>query len=224
MNYSGTRIETMKIGLVKDMTISKKLYKLMKTSETNTLMLKSQKEKLQMESLSDMSDDILERCIKDIKQSTYGMLRKENRYMLNDKLLKALLDGKKLTRDSWGKGKYIYFDKIKDCTLTEQGDDFAIRFGDNSSREYKIYEEPPILDDEEKVYLSAVIKPFKKRIIGIIKNKSDSYFGKGLYLYIEILLNNYDAITLPLFSSKSPMYKGMEIDRRYTLKELGLSD
>lgn len=170
-----------------------------------------------------MSDDILERCIKDIKQSTYGILRKENKYMLNDKLLKALLDGKKLTRDSWGKGEYIYFDKIKDLILTEKGNDFSIQFGDNSSREYKIYEEP-ILDDEEKAYLSAVIKPFKKRVIRIAKAKLDDWYSEKSYFVIVISLTKCDSIVLPAFSSESSMYNRMVVNKPYTLKELGLSD
>ena len=143
--------------------------------------------------------------------------------MLNDKLLKALLDGKKLTRDSWGKGEYIYFDKIKDLILTEKGDDFAIQFGDNSSREYKIYEEP-ILDDEEKTYLSAVIKPFKKRVISIVKAKLDGWYSGENYFTIIISLTKCDSIVLPEFSSESSMYNEMVVNKEYTLKELGLSD
>lgn len=79
--------------------------------------------------------------------------------------------------------------------------------------EYK----PPILDDVEKAYLSAVIKPFRKDVECIEKLNPSSLNGKQ-YLRIEL---TYDYFTLPIFA-KGTMYKGMERGKRYTLKELGL--
>lgn len=79
--------------------------------------------------------------------------------------------------------------------------------------EYK----PPILDDVEKAYLSAVIKPFRKDVEWIEKLNPSCLNGKQ-YLRIE-LINDY--FTLPVFE-KGTMYKGMEVNKRYTLKELGL--
>lgn len=79
--------------------------------------------------------------------------------------------------------------------------------------EYK----PSILDDVEKAYLSAVIKPFRKKVKYIKKiNHSDSN-GKQ-YLHIEI---PDDCCMLPLFE-KGTMYKGMQAYKAYTLEELGL--
>lgn len=75
-----------------------------------------------------------------------------------------------------------------------------------------------ILDEEEKKYLSAVIKPFKNRVEYIIKKLS---FYNRTAEYIEIELINDDCIMLPYFDKRT-MYKGMEIDKKYTLKELGL--
>ena len=78
-----------------------------------------------------------------------------------------------------------------------------------------------ILDDAEKEYLSNVIKPFSDRIIYIVKH--DYTLGE----YIEMYLRHYDdgcsgySIVLPYFK-KGTMYKGMEIDKEYTLAELGL--
>ena len=71
-----------------------------------------------------------------------------------------------------------------------------------------------ILDEVEKEYLRAVIKPFYKRVINI---------RKAGYLDIEyILINlNADAIKLPYFK-KGEMYKGMELNKSYSLQELGL--
>lgn len=77
--------------------------------------------------------------------------------------------------------------------------------------------DPKILTEKEKAYLSAVIKPFRKKVKYIKKiNHSDSN-GKQ-YLHIEI---PDDCCMLPLFE-KGTMYKGMEVNKRYTLEELGL--
>ena len=72
----------------------------------------------------------------------------------------------------------------------------------------------PILDDTERAYLSAVIKPFRNRV---------KYIKKIDYAceeYIHIQLNSEWTI-LPHFR-KGTMYKGMEVGRKYTLEELGL--
>lgn len=73
----------------------------------------------------------------------------------------------------------------------------------------------PILDDVEKEYLSAVIKPFKGDVDYICKR-----LNHGGY-YIAIVSNGSDVMKLPYFPNNE-MYKGMELDRRYKLKELGL--
>ena len=76
--------------------------------------------------------------------------------------------------------------------------------------EYK----PPILDDVEKAYLSAVIKPFREEIETIEKT---SFSG---YEQLQIS-DGYTIMAFPCFE-KGTMYKGMEENRDYTLKELGL--
>lgn len=81
-------------------------------------------------------------------------------------------------------------------------------------QEYK----PPILDDVEKAYLSAVIKPFRKDIEYIEKFKSN-YVGKE-YIYI-VMKKDDDYCKLPRFF-KGTMYKGMEVNKNYTLEDLGL--
>lgn len=73
----------------------------------------------------------------------------------------------------------------------------------------------PVLDDVEKEYLSAVIKPFKGDVDYICKR-----LNHGGY-YIAIVSNGSDVMKLPYFPNNE-MYKGMELDRRYKLKELGL--
>lgn len=74
-----------------------------------------------------------------------------------------------------------------------------------------------ILTDEEKAYLSAVIKPFRKRIEYI--EKTDNYYVNGKQFLCIELADDY--CCLPFFE-KETMYKGMEANKRYTLEELGL--
>ena len=75
----------------------------------------------------------------------------------------------------------------------------------------------PILDDVEREYLSAVIKPFRKKISCIRKSK-DSRQGEN---YIKIEFCNGDCMFFPNLSNNA-MYKRMKLDRDYTLEELGL--
>lgn len=77
-----------------------------------------------------------------------------------------------------------------------------------------------ILDDAEKRYLSAVIKPFRDRVAYIIKASDDEL--KRYFIKIQIITNGVvESILLPYFDGNT-MYKGMELGRGYTLKELGL--
>lgn len=73
-----------------------------------------------------------------------------------------------------------------------------------------------ILDETEKRYLRDVIRPFRDKVTGIIKNDSSS----REYQYIELSLKCDDA-TLPYFEADT-MYKNMKVNKSYTLKELGL--
>ena len=72
-----------------------------------------------------------------------------------------------------------------------------------------------ILTEEEKEYLSNVIKPFRDDVVSIRKC--------GLWdcarIYISLL--NYDIFCLPWFK-KDEMYKNMEFGKQYSVEELGL--
>lgn len=79
------------------------------------------------------------------------------------------------------------------------------------NQEYK----EPILDDVERKYLADVIRPFRKKISCIRKSK-DPRKGKN---YIKIEFCDGDLMFFPNLSNNA-MYKGMELDRNYTLEEL----
>ena len=76
-----------------------------------------------------------------------------------------------------------------------------------------------ILDQAEKEYLSAIIKPFRDMVTSVIKYES------SIYEYIAIRYRGLEeyiwTVRLPSFK-KDTMYKGMEIGKAYSLNELGL--
>ena len=100
-------------------------------------------------------------------------------------------------RSSWINHKDCYSDKILDLEVE--------------------IEMPDILDEEEKRYLSAVIKPFKAKIISI--TKFGLVCGDDEYIFIKLI--NGEEIRLPRFKENT-MYKEMEVGKHYTLEELGL--
>ena len=81
------------------------------------------------------------------------------------------------------------------------------------TEEYK----EPILDEAEKEYLSAVIKPFRKKV----KHIAIWDTCNGSKQFVHIKLYDEDCINLPNFKPNA-MYKGMELHKEYTLEELGL--
>ncbi len=79
-------------------------------------------------------------------------------------------------------------------------------------------EAAPVLDDVEKRYLKNVIRPFKDQCRYVKK-----YGTAGTdYEWIYINLSSNDSIALPGFS-KGTMYKNMEPNVKYTLKDLGIT-
>lgn len=81
---------------------------------------------------------------------------------------------------------------------------------------FEEYKEP-ILDDAERKYLSAVIKPFRKRIkhITIVETIDNSK------QFVRIDLYDGDYASFPNFKANT-MYKGMKPRKHYSLEELGL--
>ena len=74
-----------------------------------------------------------------------------------------------------------------------------------------------ILTDEEKEYLSYVIKPFRNRIKCFYKWTCDDCN----YEQIMAPCIDYSHLDFPSFE-KNTMYKGMEPNKKYTLDDLGL--
>lgn len=83
---------------------------------------------------------------------------------------------------------------------------------------HDLEEAKEILDAEEKEYLSNIIKPFRDRVTKIEKFENSRDRQKE---YITIYIKNDFSINLPNFK-KNTIYKNMEINKAYTLEELGL--
>lgn len=114
--------------------------------------------------------------------------------------------GTTLDKKSWINNKDLYSDKFL-------------------NQEIEI-ETSNVLDKEEKEYISAVIKPFRKKFVNMKKEVRNFGMANRLYYYITIRIESKthvlsdEYIDLPYF--KEDMYKGMEVDKCYTLEELGL--
>jgi hypothetical protein len=134
-------------------------------------------------------------------------MKNKDKYILNEIVIKTTdtLSGHKI--EIFYKDKIIY----KRIYLVKTSHKKITDFFNWLEQEYK----PPILDDVEKAYLSAVIKPFK----GKVKTVEKVSFG-GEEEYLKILFE-MDLMSLPFFA-KGTMYKGMEGNKLYTLEELGL--
>lgn len=79
-----------------------------------------------------------------------------------------------------------------------------------------VYEvKPEILDNTEKRYLKDVIRPFRDRVKYIEKRN----ISRGDY--IRIMIQDTNICDLPYFE-KDTMYKGMRLNKEYTLEELGI--
>lgn len=75
----------------------------------------------------------------------------------------------------------------------------------------------PFLTDSERQYLSAAIKPFRSEVCYIEKSADNHNYKQFIYIEIE----GCGFLSFPFFETNS-MYKGMELDKKYTLEELGL--
>ena len=73
-----------------------------------------------------------------------------------------------------------------------------------------------VLDETERKYLKAVLRPFRNRDMMIIKVASD--YCDYLIIYFE----DGDSIAFPEFPAGT-MYNGMELYHEYTLEELGIT-
>lgn len=138
--------------------------------------------------------------------------------------LQELKNGKKIRNKIWKEEFYIVYGKNGDlCNEKNELCNISLNLADSlvfDDDGWEVYKEV-ILDEVEKEYLSNIIKPFKDRVISI---EMRQVFNNN---YIVIALQNKfqkgyeESIVLPEFE-KDTMYKNMEVNRKYKLKELDL--
>lgn len=80
----------------------------------------------------------------------------------------------------------------------------------------------PILDDTEREYLKAVFKPFASRIEWVKKQRCNEMWEGMEYIQAFIKKPAGDNAQLPVFKAGT-MYKGMNLNKAYTLDELGIT-
>ena len=138
--------------------------------------------------------------------------KRKNRLMLNiEKYRDVILEN--LTNCHLESSlRKLYGETVVCCNQTTC-DECKKRFGEWLLEEAK----EPVLDDVEKEYLSAVIKPFRKMIAYIVKAQD---FDDGKQC-IRIILQNGDGMHFPYLDDDA-MYKGMEVNKEYSLDELDL--
>lgn len=133
-----------------------------------------------------------------------------------------LKDGDRCTLKN---GQIIFVDKTSSysfSSIDEQlryfNDDVSIVKVERPVKYETVFErKEEILDETEKRYLANIIRPFKNKVRYIEKCKSSLHTKKD-YLTIRMI---DDDINFPYFENGT-MYKGMEGNKKYTLKELGL--
>ena len=113
--------------------------------------------------------------------------------------VKALTEGKKIRRNDWEKGHYITLEDNQ--IVSERGWVSGLCIDDFSANWWEEYKED-ILDEEEKKYLSSVIKPFRDRVVYIRKVKVGEC---NQFISIKVKRYDYDEedsneyIELPYF-------------------------
>lgn len=129
--------------------------------------------------------------------------------------LKKIVSGDKLYGNDLFAPLRYYTEDLKDVDGEEEYDIVKVERPVKCETVFERKEE--ILDETEKKYLTEVIRPFRKRIQFIQKKKEITEINP----YIRIVCEDNDKLVFPYITDNS-MYKGMETNKKYTLKELGL--
>lgn len=149
---------------------------------------------------------IIKKKLKDISPEEFKVWIIKNCKQLSCEkcvFLKVCCD--EVSSDCWINNKDIYSDKFLNQEIEIETD---------------------ILSEKEKEYLKSIIRPFKDRVEHIEKKKNIN--SEGTFYFIAIAIKSVvidclsETIYFPYFKPESKMYEGMELNKKYTLKELGL--
>ena len=79
----------------------------------------------------------------------------------------------------------------------------------------------PLLKDKEKRYIENVIRPFKNRVKGVVKNETTTGYEYLNFIVMSLDKTRTDSFGLPLFNCNTA-YLGMELGKWYMPEKLGL--
>jgi hypothetical protein len=116
---------------------------------------------------------------------------------------------------SYYKTKHCYND-IKYVAYGLGGYFQSIRWEDAEPTLIKDIYDPQILNDKEREYLTAVLKP-----LPTAKTIRKAISPLGVYQYLVVDFNESEFMSFPYFEPDT-MYKGMECCKLYTPEELGI--
>lgn len=146
----------------------------------------------------------------DLKDGDIVTYRNENRRLVNATKQEIVY----IENTSW---LSFNFHNFRDDLTNKDGKEYDIVKVEKPIKYETLFErKEEILDKTEKRYLSGVIRPFKNKVISILKGRVSTYDKEFILIELE-----KEIINLPFFKSKT-MYKGMKENKKYTLKELGL--
>lgn len=160
---------------------------------------------------------------KSLKNNDYWNLGDDE--IVKVKFTKAdLKDGDKCTLRN---GQVVFVDKTSnysferiDEQLSYFNDDVSIVKVERPVKYETVFErKEEILDEVEKRYLASVIKPWRDIVDYIVKLRSVEQ--NEIKEYIVIFTVENDKIVFPEFKADT-MYKEMEVNKKYSLEELGL--
>lgn len=119
-------------------------------------------------------------------------------------------------------GTYWWSVGYSDCTCAYVPIFKNIRFEDKEPTSIESIVHPQILDDAEKKYLSAVIRPFRYRAVFVKKIYHVGNYEQ-IIVRVKSIATDTDIADIPFpFFNEGQMYKGMKLNKEYTLEELGL--
>ncbi len=145
-----------------------------------------------------------------------------------EEILPALRKGKKIRRKDYTPDYYIYLDN--DCldgeslksflpTFSRIVDCFSLSSKDLLADDWEIVEEPLLTEEEKK---------FIKNILDFINDETTEYiylsYVEGMNAYILYFEDILPLARYKFISHKVNLFKNLELNRYYTLKELGLDE
>lgn len=138
----------------------------------------------------------LEKCVKEL-------------HLLSDKLYSQFCDGELCT----------------DCNLDIKNDDCILNklivTIDALEEKYLLEHKEKILTKFEKDYLSYTLHPFRKIIVTVSKHRLNNDLEYIAIRVKSLKEDEEENMCFPAFKIGT-MYKGMELDKKYSLEELGL--